>query len=161
MNTKLKIGLGLLGVIILCLFIGPLRFIEGFKSLRYKSEDIRTPGEYPLTVDKPPLYDTYELKGSNIITSNGSAHNWKEYPVFALGSFKQITNNLRFRKSPDDGTASTGDFSDAIYNTKTVKTNIIEPDSYTICNLLYTKLIQTFHPLIINDIIHYRQLENN
>jgi hypothetical protein len=127
MNTKLKIGLGLLGVIILCLFIGPLRFTEGFKSLRYKSEDIRTPGEYPLTVDKPPLYDTYELKGSNIITSNGSAHNWKEYPVFALGSFKQITNNLRFRKSPDDGTASTGDFSDAIYNTKTVKTNIIEP----------------------------------
>ena len=42
-----------------------------------------------------------------------------------------------------------------------IKTNKIESDSYTICNILYDKSISKYHPTIINNIIHYRKLEQD
>ncbi len=126
MNTKIKLGLGLLGVTLLCLIIGPLHFIEGFKPLRYKSDDIKTPGEYPITLDKPLLHDSYEVNDTHILSTNESTHDLSKQSVFKVGSFNQMTNNLRFRNTPDNGSATPGEFA-TMYKTKKSQKNIIVP----------------------------------
>ena len=40
-----------------------------------------------------------------------------------------------------------------------IKSNENEIDSYTICDILYNKSIQLYHPSIINDIIYYRKVK--
>lgn len=125
MKAKIKIGLGLLVVTLLCLIIGPLHFTEGFKPLIFKSEDIKTPGEYPITLDKPLLYDSYEVNDTNNILSKSYSNNNLD-SVFEVGNFNHMTNNLRFRNSPDNGSATPGEFS-TMYKTKKTQKNVIKP----------------------------------
>jgi hypothetical protein len=96
--------------------------MEGFKT----SSFAKTEGIYPVSVDKAILND-YPLIGKNE-TSNDSYNDiWKDYPVFSLGSYKQITNNLRYHKNPDNGTCIRADFCGALYRNKKTKSNIIKP----------------------------------
>ena len=53
---------------------------------------------------------------------------WWRYPVFSLGSYEQITNNLKYHYNPDNGTCVRADFCGAVYNDKkNAKSNIITP----------------------------------
>jgi len=128
MKHSYKTCLGLFGLIVLCLIISSMQnSAEGFTPLNFKSQAITTPGDFPLTVDKPLVYDSYKYKGVNQVSNNEEQNVWRWYPVFPLPSFEQITNNLRYRNSPDDGTASRAEFSGALYNERRTKTNIIKP----------------------------------
>jgi hypothetical protein len=92
-------------------------FQEGF---------MNTDGEYPVSVDKPILND-YKPIGVNDVSKNSASSIWKNYPIFSLPSYKQITNNLRYNKNPDNGTCTRPEFCGAIYHNKSVPSNEVQP----------------------------------
>jgi hypothetical protein len=119
--------LALLGVSIYILITLGLRFAplimrENFKSSSFE----KTAGIYPVSVDKAILND-YPLIGKNEPSNDSYNDIWKDYPVFSLGSYKQITNNLRYHKNPDNGTCIRADFCGALYRNKKTKSNVIKP----------------------------------
>ena len=115
----------LFGILLISLVIAPfVKNIEGFSGI---NNDII--GIYPRAVDKPIL-DDYPLtneKDVYDITNNSVKDIWREYPVFSLPSFEQITNNLRYYKTPDDGTCTPPMFCNAFYKEKKVKSNEVYP----------------------------------
>lgn len=111
----------LMGILAVSLYLAPLiKRLEGFSGLL-------TPGTFPKSVDKAIL-DSYPLIGKNKTSDKNYGDIWYDYPIFKLGSFDQITNNLRYHDNPDEGTCVRADFCNAIYyNKKDKKSNIITP----------------------------------
>ena len=92
-NTFIKNSLFLLFILVIGLYLAPMQeMLEGFRgNKRYKSDILSVPGEFPRSVDKPIL-DDYPLIGSNQVSTNNASDIWQDYPVFGVGSFKQITS---------------------------------------------------------------------
>ena len=109
-------------ILVLSLCLAPLiRNIEGFSGIN----DLTTPGIFPKSVDQSIL-DDYPQIGKNTTSNNNYNQIWWKYPVFSLGSYEQITNNLKYHYNPDDGQCIRADFCGAMYNDKkNTKTNII------------------------------------
>lgn len=107
-----------------CLYLGPLiKNIEGFDGLL----DLSVPGTFPTSVDQAILND-YPLIGKNETSKNNYSKIWWRYPTFKLGSYEQITNNLKHLYNPDNGTCIRADFCGALYNDKkNTKSNIVTP----------------------------------
>jgi len=116
----------LFGFLLIALILSPFApIIEKFSGINNNENGI-----YPKSVDKPILVDDYPLtneKDIYNITNNSVKDIWKEFPVFSLPSFKQITNNLKYHKIPDDGTCTPPMFCNAFYKSKEVPTNEIKP----------------------------------
>jgi len=108
----LVIGMGL--------YLGPfIHKLEGFSSL--------SPGNYPVS-DNKVILDDYPQIGKNKVSNDNYNQIWWRYPIFTLGSYEQITNNLRYRYNPDDGQCIRADFCGAMYhNNKNTKSNITVP----------------------------------
>jgi hypothetical protein len=125
MNMYGKSMIFLIGIIVASLFLAP--FIrtngEGFSGIN----DLSTPGDFPKSVNQVIL-DEFPKIGKNKTSDNNYDEIWWKYPVFSLGSYKQITNNLKHNRNPDQGTCIRADFCGAAYNdNKDTKTNIITP----------------------------------
>ena len=69
------------------------------------------------------LNNDFPLTKSQNITSNDAADVWKDYPVFKLGSFEQITNNLKYFRNPDIGICTPEEFCGSLYKDKKHKKN--------------------------------------
>ena len=98
------------------------KFNEGFETTQFS----RVEGIYPVSVDKAILED-YPHIGKNEVSTESASNMWWTYPVFSLASFKQQTNNLRYRNNPDEGTCTRPEFCGALYRNKKNKSNEIEP----------------------------------
>lgn len=73
------------------------------------------------------LKDTYPLK-EKIGVSNDTANKiWWHYPTFEVGSYAQITNNIKYPNNPDIGRCTATEFCGSIYDEYQKKTNYIEP----------------------------------
>ena len=122
MSSTLKSILFLLVIIILCFSLAPIiRTFEGFQS-----NDLSTPGTYPVSVEKPILND-YPFSGRTGVSNNSANKIWWHYPIFSLPSYEQITNTLRYRYNPDDGMCSRSEFCGALYDSIKTKPNEIYP----------------------------------
>ena len=122
-NTLIGSFIFLILVLALGLYLAPfIQSIEGFKT-RYFA---RTEGEYPVSVDQAIL-DTYPLIKKNEVSNDSASTIWWHYPIFSLPSFKQQTNNLRYRYNPDDGTCSRPEFCGALYHSIKNKSNEVYP----------------------------------
>jgi hypothetical protein len=71
--------------------------------------------------------DTFPWTGRNGISNNDAASIWWHYPIFELGSYDQITNNIRYPNNPDEGTCMPASMCGALYKKKQLKTNYIKP----------------------------------
>ena len=80
----------LLIIVVLGLYLAPILKIENFQS-----QDLSTPGTYPVSVDKPIL-DSFPLTGNKGVSNRNYSDIWWEYPEFDKSSFTQITNNLYY-----------------------------------------------------------------
>ena len=101
---------------------------EGFTPMISLSASTGTgPGDYPASVVTPPLADMFPFIGKNQVTRNSGTDIWWKFPSFGLTSTKQLTNNLKYHRSPDNGTASRAEFSGAMYKPVRNKTNVISP----------------------------------
>lgn len=110
----------LLAVLLISLVIAPfIKSIEGFKGI-----NTDTYGVYPKSVDGPIL-DDYPLKNNQDAENNSVKDMWKQFPTFSLPSYKQITNNLKYYKTPDNGTCTPPIFCNALYGEKNIQSNEI------------------------------------
>ena len=84
-------------------------------------------GNFPAAQSQVLLQDTYPPIGRNQISNNTSNDIWWHYPTFKLGSYKQITNNIKYPNNPDEGTCEPGSMCGALYHEKFLKSNYVEP----------------------------------
>jgi hypothetical protein len=130
MNNKFIKSILLLSfILIFGLYLAPFikPSLEGFKGYkRYKSDVLTVPGDFPRSVDKPIL-DDYPLINSNEVSRNNTSDIWKDYPVFGVGSFEQLTNNIRFNRNPDDGKCSRAEFCGALYHDAKHPSTVVNP----------------------------------
>ena len=71
------------------------------------------------------VQDTYPITGINGISDNGAADIWWHYPIFKVGSYAQITNNMRYPNNPDEGTCMPASMCGALYKERHLNTNYI------------------------------------
>lgn len=116
-------------LIIIILAIGlPLIFnfysiLEGYSNYELN----QATGIVPDSQTKVLVEDTYPSIGKNEISNNTSADIWWHYPVFKLGSYEQITNNIKYPNNPDEGTCMPASMCGALYKDKHIKSNVIKP----------------------------------
>jgi len=80
------------------------------------------------SIKKPTrLLDTYPSTKRNQVSSNSYNDIWWYYPIFKLGSYAQLTNNLKYFKNPDDGECIRAEFCGALYKDSKLGSNIIKP----------------------------------
>jgi len=99
----------------------PMQIFEGYSNLEGAM------GKYPYAQKSVLVQDTYPAIGKNQISNNGAADIWKEYPTFQLGSYEQITNNIRYPINPDDGTCMPASMCNALYDNKITGNNYVTP----------------------------------
>ncbi len=106
----------------------PYFSLEGFQSYNLEKMDIvsQTNG-YPLTENNVLIQDSYRISGKNGVTKDQGSKIWWHYPIFKVGSFKQLTNNLRYYNNPDTGNCMAADFCGTLYKDKKNKSNIVLP----------------------------------
>jgi len=126
-------------VLIIVLAIGlPLFFklnnsIEGYNNYSLAG----AMGNFPDAQTKVLVQDTYPPIGKNQISNDTSSDIWWHYPTFEVGSYDQITNNIRYPNNPDVGTCTPASMCGALYHEKKTGSNYIEqlppvnPDSGT------------------------------
>ena len=118
MSQWLSCIMVLTGIIVLLVII--LSAKEGFSN--YTLEGAMGDVKLKLLVQ-----DTYPSIGKNEISNNDAADIWKYYPVFEVGSYEQITNNIRYPDNPDEGTCMPASMCGALYHDKKIGSNIIVP----------------------------------
>jgi hypothetical protein len=82
------------------------------------------PGEFPISVTQPLLYEDYEVKKNTNVTKNNESTVWREYPVYP-SSYKQETNNKEYWTSPDDGTCLPAEFCGTPYEKTQQKKKVV------------------------------------
>jgi hypothetical protein len=69
------------------------------------------------------LQDTYLPTGNKEISKNDAYDIWWHYPVFEVGSYAQITNNIKYPNNPDDGTCMPASMCETLYKNKQTLSN--------------------------------------
>ena len=84
-------------------------------------------GDYPCAQNNVLVQDTYPITGINGVSDESGSKMWWRYPIFEVGSFKQMTNNIRYPYNPDDARCTAADFCYALYKNKKIGSNIVTP----------------------------------
>jgi hypothetical protein len=96
--------------------------LEGFTQ---RTNSLENAGKYPES-DTYPLLNSYPYTGAKYVSGNGENNVWWHYPIFPVGSYAQITNNLKYQRNPDNGECSRAEFCGALYKDNQEKTNYAE-----------------------------------
>ena len=80
-------------------------------------------GNYPSAQTDVLVQDSYPRINSYGISNNNSSDIWWHYPIFTLGSYAQITNNIRYSNNPDVGSCSPASICGALYHEKQLASN--------------------------------------
>mgnify|MGYP003650889777 FL=1 len=101
---------------------GPIRTkaIEGFSHY-----NLQTPGILPESETLPIMSNMYPYSGKKHVGNETSSTLWKDYPITEMSSYKQITNNFRYNKSPDEGTCTPADMCNVLYDDIKTPSNIV------------------------------------
>ena len=84
-------------------------------------------GNFPDAQTKVLVQDTYPPIGKNQLSNNTSNDIWMDYPIVSLGSYDQITNNIRYPDNPDEGTCIPSSMCGALYHDKKTGNNYVKP----------------------------------
>ena len=87
----------------------------------------KTYGVYPSSEEDVLVQDTYPITGDGYISNNSASTIWQDYPVFPVGSYAQITNNIRYPDSPDNGRCMPASMCGALYKDKEIGNNYVTP----------------------------------
>lgn len=104
-----------------------IRKVEYYQREGYDNYNLANPGLLPLSETEPLLADTYEYTGVNHVGESNNSANWWRKPVFEVGSFAQITNNMKYWNNPDNGSCITPDFCQILYKDKHMGSNVSKP----------------------------------
>jgi hypothetical protein len=84
-------------------------------------------GDVPASQEQVLVQDTYPPIGKNQISNDNASNIWWHYPTFQLGSYAQITNNIRFPNNPDVGRCMPASMCGALYHEKFIESNYVTP----------------------------------
>ena len=73
-------------------------------------------GDVPNSQTSVLVQDTYPSIKRNELSTNSANDIWWYKPVFKLGSFKQITNNIKYPNNPDEGTCMPSSMCGSLYH---------------------------------------------
>ena len=95
----------------------------------FVGHDLAKDNQYPDTEDKVLLDGDYPTLNKKGVSTNTVETIWQNYPIFQVGSYAQVTNNIRYPLNPDDGQCRPAEFCGALYGDKTgqPKTNVVLP----------------------------------
>ena len=115
--------------VILIMSIGIPLFFNLPKSLQLRENFSlgNTVGQLPDAEINVLVQDTFPITGINSVSDKQSADIWWQYPIFKVGSYTQITNNIRYPRNPDTGNCMPAEFCDALYKNRRNPTNIVTP----------------------------------
>lgn len=97
--------------------------VEGYS--RYNLEE--SMGQFPKSETEVLVQDFYPPIGKNQISDDTSNDIWWHYPIFKVGSYDQITNNIRYSNNPDVGTCMPASMCGALYKDNQLKGNYVKP----------------------------------
>jgi hypothetical protein len=106
-------------------------FTEGFE--KYTLEEATSTFSNQMLPANPELRNDllvenqFPITGRNGISNNGADKIWWHYPIFTVGSYKQITNNIQHSRNPDEGTCTPASMCGALYKNRKTKTNYVTP----------------------------------
>jgi len=112
-----------LGIPVLLNVRNPLELLEGFSNYTLAGAN----GTYPDAQTSVLVQNTYPPIGKNQLSNNTAANIWQDYPTFQLGSYDQITNNIRYPSNPDNGTCTPASMCNAVYYNKIIGNNYVVP----------------------------------
>jgi len=78
-------------------------------------------GIYPQSVNNPLLTNYYPLKTPGGLSTWNYNSQWKLFPTWSAGSYKQKTNNIKNWTQPCNGTAAPADVCGGLYEKKTIE----------------------------------------
>ena len=119
--------------LILVLAIGLPLFFKISESLKTMGEGFTNytlagaSGDFPSAVTDVLVQDTYPITGINGVSDESANEMWWRYPTFRVGSYKQMTNNIRYPYNPDVARCTPANFCYALYKDKKLGSNIITP----------------------------------
>lgn len=116
-------------LLLIILAIG-LPLIFNFKNIleEYSNYSLdQAMGNVPDSQTQVLVQDTYPPIGKNEISNDDASDIWWHYPVFQLGSYDQITNNIRYPDNPDEGTCMPASMCGALYHDKKIGDNYVKP----------------------------------
>ena len=96
------------------LFFNLSKSMEGYSN--YTLEGAM--GQLPDAQTKVLVQDTYPAIGKNEISNDTANDIWQDYPIFQLGSYEQITNNIKYPDNPDNGRCMPSSMCGALYHDK-------------------------------------------
>ena len=101
----------------------PLELLEGYSNYTLEGSQ----GNFPDSQTKVLVQDTYPPIGKNQISNDSASDIWRKYPIFELGSYDQITNNIQYPSNPDEGTCMPASMCGALYHDKNIGSNYVKP----------------------------------
>lgn len=84
-------------------------------------------GDYPSAQESILVQDSYPPSGRKEVSDETANKMWWRYPIFEVGSYEQITNNLKYPDNPDNARCTPSEFCYALYDNEQKKSNIITP----------------------------------
>lgn len=114
---------------ILIIIIGAPLFFNMFKSFKMieNYSNYNLGGAYPSAENDVLVQDTFPITGINSVSDKQASNVWWQYPIFKVGSYDQITNNIRYPRNTDTGRCMPEDFCDAFYKPRQNKSNYVTP----------------------------------
>jgi hypothetical protein len=110
----------------LFLLIIPLLFNKFAES--FQPDILAINQKYSQVEDEVLLQDDYPVTKNMGVTKNSASTIWWNYPIFKVGSYAQITNNLKYPNNPDNGQCMPAEFCGALYENKpNMPTNFVNP----------------------------------
>ena len=111
-------------ICVFCVFILAIYFSNSTLHEGYSNNDLEdSMGDYPGATTNALVQDIYPITGRNGITENQASDIWWHYPTFKLGSYAQITNNIRYSNNPDIGNCMPASMCGALYKEKQLHSN--------------------------------------
>lgn len=82
---------------------------------------------YPFSETDVLLQDSYPVTGKSGVSVDQGSKIWWHYPIFEVGSYDQITNNIRFSNNPDTGKCMPAEVCGALYKDSQNQSNYVYP----------------------------------
>lgn len=89
-------------------------------SIKTEGFSLLSPGVSPCSTEHPELYGDYPVKKNPGATDREYSNIWTEYPTGKVGSYAQVTNNVKYWKNPNNGSCIRADMCNGIYADKTL-----------------------------------------
>jgi hypothetical protein len=119
-------------ILILVLAIGLPLFFKFIKMLTVGKDGFSNytldgaSGSFPKSVNEVLVQDSYPRIKTPGLSSDNASNIWWHSPIFTVGSYDQITNNIKYSNNPDTGSCMPASLCGALYHEKQLKTNYVD-----------------------------------